>query len=44
VDEQLASRDEIVGLLFRVNDIAETLLNIEQLLRDEDGEEEEDEG
>jgi len=43
VDESLISRDEAVALLFKVYDIAETLLRIERLLRD-DSAEEEDEG
>jgi hypothetical protein len=42
VDDQIISRDE-VGLLFRVNDIAETLLSIERILKGDDGEEEENE-
>jgi hypothetical protein len=43
VDDQIISRDEAVGLLFRVNDIAETLLSIERILKGDDGEEEENE-
>jgi hypothetical protein len=42
----LIERDEIVALLFNVADVAVAAYNIEQLLRgeDDDGEEEEDEG
>jgi hypothetical protein len=36
-------RDEIVALLFTVNDISVTLTRIERLLGGEDGEEEADE-
>ena len=43
MDEELISRQEIVALLFRVSDIAETVLRIETLLEDDDGEEETDE-
>jgi len=43
VEEEIISRDETVGLLFKVNDIAETLLRIERLLGDNGGEQE-DEG
>jgi hypothetical protein len=39
VDEELVSRGEVVALLFGVSDISETLLRIERLLGDEDGEE-----
>ena len=38
----MVSRDEAVALLFKVNDIAETLLRIERLLQENDGEEKED--
>jgi hypothetical protein len=41
VDEQIVSRDEAVALLFKVNDIAEIILRIERLLRDDNGQEEE---
>jgi len=44
VEEQIVTRREAVALLFKVNDIAETLLRIERLLGDDGGEEEEDEG
>jgi hypothetical protein len=45
VDEELISRDELVGLLFNVSDMAFHLANIERLLRGGDDEEEEvDEG
>jgi hypothetical protein len=46
VTEPLVDRDEIVGLLFNVSDIAVTLTKIERLLggEEEDGEEEADEG
>jgi hypothetical protein len=45
VDEELISRDEVVGLLFNVSDIATHLANIETLLSGGDDEEEEaDEG
>jgi hypothetical protein len=43
VDEQIISREEAVALLFRVNDIAETLLTIERLLGGDGEQEEEDE-
>ncbi|HVH50821.1 MAG TPA: hypothetical protein VM690_01640 [Gaiellaceae bacterium] len=39
MDEELISRAEIVGLLFNVSDIARTLLDIEALLAEDDGEE-----
>jgi hypothetical protein len=39
--EPLIDRDEVVGLLFNVSDIAVTLTKIEALLRGDDGEEEE---
>jgi len=42
MDEPVVSRDEAVALLFKVNDIAETLLRIERLLQENDGEEKED--
>ena len=38
----MVSRDEAVALLFKVNDIAQTLLRIERLLQENDGEEKED--
>ncbi len=41
--EPLLERAEIVALLFNVSDIAATLVRIEQLLMEDDGEEEEDE-
>jgi hypothetical protein len=44
VEEQIISRSEAVALLFRVSDIAETLIRIERLLGGDDGEEEADEG
>jgi hypothetical protein len=43
VDEPVVSREEAVALLFNVTDIVESLRRIEELLRDDDGEEE-DEG
>jgi hypothetical protein len=43
VSEVLIERDEIVALLFAVNDISATLVRIERLLREDDGEAEEDE-
>jgi hypothetical protein len=43
VDEPVVSREEAVALLFNVSDIVESLRRIEELLRDDDGEEE-DEG
>ena len=42
--DTLIERDEIVGLLFNVSDIAVTLTKIEPLLRGGDEEEEADEG
>lgn len=42
--EPLIERGEIVGLLFNVSDIAETLTEIEALLRGDDEAEEADEG
>ncbi len=42
--EPLIERDEIVGLLFNVSDIAVTLTKIERLLGGRDEEEEADEG
>jgi hypothetical protein len=44
MDEGLISRAEVAALLFRANDIAETLLRIERLLEDGDDEEEDLEG
>ena len=44
MDEALIERDEIVALLFTVNDISVTLTRIERLLGGEDEEEEADEG
>jgi hypothetical protein len=43
VDESLIDRDEIVALRFNVSDIAATLIRIERLLQEDDGEEEADE-
>jgi hypothetical protein len=42
--DALVQRDEIVGLLFNVSDIAVTLTEIERLLGGGDEEEEADEG
>jgi len=42
VSDPLIERDEVVGLLFNVSDISVTLLEIERLLREDDGEAEED--
>jgi hypothetical protein len=42
MDEELIDRREIVGLIWSVNDMAESLRNIEQLLKEDDGEEEAD--
>jgi hypothetical protein len=42
--EPLIHRNEIVGLLFNVSDIAVTLTKIERLLGGDDEEEEADEG
>jgi hypothetical protein len=44
VADLLIERDEIVALLFTVNDISVTLTRIERLLGGEDEEEEADEG
>jgi hypothetical protein len=43
VSETLIERDEIVALLFNVSDIAASLVQIERLLREDEGEEEADE-
>jgi hypothetical protein len=43
VDEELISRDEVIALLFKVSDIAKSLVKIEILLGGDDGEEEADE-
>jgi hypothetical protein len=43
VAELPIGREEVVGLLFNVSDIAASLKNIERLLEDDDGEEEADE-
>jgi hypothetical protein len=42
VDEPVVSREEAVALLFNVSDIVESLRRIEELLRDDDGEEEDE--
>jgi hypothetical protein len=39
MDESLITREEVVALLFNVSDIAATLVRVERLLEDEDGEE-----
>jgi hypothetical protein len=44
VAEPLIDRAEVVALLFNVSDIAARLASIEQLLEDDNGEEEMDEG
>ena len=41
VPELPINRDEVVGLLFNVSDIAASLRNIERLLEEDDGGEEE---
>jgi hypothetical protein len=41
VDEELISRGEVAALLFNVSDSAQSLRNIEALLGEDDGEEEE---
>ena len=43
VAESAIERDEVVALLFAVHDINATLLRIESLLEEDDGEAEEDE-
>jgi hypothetical protein len=43
VAEPLIERSEVVALLFNVSDIARTLTNIEELLEEDNGEEEDDE-
>jgi hypothetical protein len=43
VEEPVIYREEVVALLFRVSDIAESLEHIETLLEEDDGEEEADE-
>jgi hypothetical protein len=40
VADPLIERAEVVALLFNVSDIAESLWQIEKILEDEDGEEE----
>ena len=42
--EAVISRDEVIGLLFNVSDIAVTLAQIERRLAEDDGEEEADQG
>ena len=44
MSDGVIERDEVVALLFTVNDISVTLTRIEQLLRGDDEEEEADEG
>jgi hypothetical protein len=39
MDDELVSRREVVALPFGVSDISETLLRIERLLGEDDGEE-----
>ena len=41
MDDVIIEREEVIALLFNVSDIAESLRNIEGLLRGDDGEEEE---
>jgi hypothetical protein len=43
MSDPIIERDEVVGLLFNVSDIAVTLTKIEQLLGGDDAEEEADE-
>ena len=43
MSEQLIERDEVVALLFNVSDIAASLAQIEELLKEDGGEEEADE-
>ena len=42
--EPVVNREEVVGLLFTVNDILWTLQEIEKRLREDDDEEEDDTG
>jgi hypothetical protein len=44
MEQPTIHREEVVGLLFAVNDISRTLSRIEELLRDDDSEEEDDAG
>jgi hypothetical protein len=44
VAEPVIEREEVVALLFNVSDIVSALKRIEQLLEEDDGEEEADEG
>ena len=44
MSEPLIERTEVVALLFNVSDLVASLWRIEQLLEDEDGREEADEG
>jgi hypothetical protein len=39
IDESVVTREEVVALLFAVNDISATLVRIERLLEEDDGEE-----
>ncbi|MEP6812119.1 MAG: hypothetical protein ABI990_03930 [Actinomycetota bacterium] len=39
MENELISREEVVGLLFTVSDISQTLTEIKLLLEDDDGEE-----
>jgi hypothetical protein len=43
IDETIITRDEVVALLFNVSDIADSLAQIQGLLEEDDGEED-DEG
>ena len=44
VADPVIEREEVVGLLFNVSDIAESLREIERLLREDNGEAEDDSG
>jgi hypothetical protein len=44
VSDPVIEREEVVALLFSINDIAATLERIEQLIGEDDGEEEEADG
>ncbi len=44
MSDPLIDRPEVMALLFNVSDISATLLRIERMLGEDDGEEETDEG
>jgi hypothetical protein len=42
IDATIITRDEVVALLFNVSDIADSLAHIEKLLKEDDGEEDDE--